>query len=418
MKSTNPIIDFILETRYVCTKILTEAGIQGAAEKMVERGAVWTAEQLAKIFSRNAERAAERAAEGAVDKAATGAAAKGAQAAEEDLVQLWLKAQNQNIKFPSPELEKIADESVNKAIRNYLETGSANADDVLARMLKKNPELLKNEKALDILRDKVDTQVAQTQQELIKNAPEIITYKPATSGNPETVPDPNEPKPGWRPRPIHVPEPGPPPPTYPFPREPLEPPTKPPVEPPEGPPTKPPVKPPEGPPTKPPATPEPPPSEPPVEPERPPEEAPPTPRKPPKPKPDTTPKPKPKPKPGPSPEEDPEEDPDTKPVPGTPPVPVPIPVPVPVPERVPVPVAPPLPIPFPPPVPEPVPVPRPVPDSPPPPPPPPKPKFWLPFGPGADVKSKPYEEQGRKQEIDLNLGMELVGKWARRQVLR
>jgi hypothetical protein len=39
------------------------------------------------------------------------------------------------------------------------------------------------------------------------------------------------------------------------------------------------------------------------------------------------------------------------------------------------------------------------------------------FG-SSDVKSKPYEEQGRKQEIDLGLGLELVGKWARRQVMR
>ena len=401
MKSTNPIIDFILETRYVCTKILTEAGIKGAAEKMVDRGAVWTAEQLAKLFSRGAERA--------VDKSAAGAAAKGVQAAQEELMQLWLKAQNQNIKFPSPELEKIADESVNKVIRNYLETGAATSDDVLARILKKNPELLKNEKALDILRNKVDTQVSQTQQELIQNAPEIITYKPATAGNPEPVPDPRTPRP-WTPRPIWEPEPGPPPPTYPFTPEtpPATPPATPPVEPPPAPrptptPTPTPPLPVPAPPAPTPAPPAPTPT-------------PPTPR--PIPTPAPAPGPAPAPAPGPGPKEEPEEDPDTKPVPGTPPLPVPGIPPLPVKPPVPVPDAPPLPAPFPSPVPEPDPVPKPIPKPPPTPPPPPKPKFWLPFGPGAEVSSKPYREQGKAQEIDLNLGMELVGKYARRQVLR
>ena len=148
----------------------------------------------------------------------------------------------------------------------------------------------------------------------------------------------------------------------------------------------------------------------------------PTPAPAPPPKPATTPAPPPRqsPKPTPAPAPAPGPGPSPAPAPAPAPGPGPSPAPAPAPAPFPVPIPPP---PVPPTKTPPPPSPPQTPSTPPSPPqgkPPEPPKEFPPFfmfG-SSDVQSKPYVEQGRKQEIDLGLGLELVGKWARRQVLR
>lgn len=168
MKRLNPIVELILETKYVCNKILSEQAAQ-VGKRVAEVGLEMAAEQLAKLFGKEAEQVAVRA--------GARAAEAGVRAAEDDIIKLWIKAQSQGLKLPSEQLEKIAQETLDRFIRQSVAGGKATADDIIREALLRNPDLIDNPAAVKTLVQQVDARVSKLQTELAGDLPKIINYK-------------------------------------------------------------------------------------------------------------------------------------------------------------------------------------------------------------------------------------------------
>jgi len=233
MKSINSIIEIILEARYLSNKLLSEqvaGAVEGAAEKMI----IDPFESLLRSGEENISK---------------------------DVIDNFLDMETHGIKYPTYEYEQLAKKAFEDRIKQSIVQGVVEPKDIMRDILRQRPDLIKSPEVVDTLRDRINTSVDSIRKDVVgkgiktitgvetipttvPSTPPILPITPRTplpGEKPIVIPphfDPN--RPFWRPNtkpetPITEPE------TPPKQPQPETPPTEPkPVIPPENPPAKPP----------------------------------------------------------------------------------------------------------------------------------------------------------------------------------